>query len=420
MDSGRILWRNILIAGLTLGTAWAVRGQFGHEQGAAWAGGLGGMIILLLAKRDDWHQHFLFSAMAAAIGWGVGGMISYGIVVGYARALDFVNVAYGLESLLLIGSLYGFLGGGLFGLSLESKIANWGKAIVAMVVGAIVAYWFIIEQLGWTMTPPRSEAWAGTLGMVIGLYWFLRANGFHRSIHVALCSAVGGGFGFAFGNFLQVLGIASEISFNFWNVMEYSIGFFGGSGMAYGVFTQQWEQNTSEKKYNRTIPFLLVLLIIPVVVWKESFGMERLTETYGRLISDPAAIAKYVQTLVLLIVPIIGLVFWRKRQGQPQGERSNKALFIVYFGWYILLSWLITGALVSGYRIEQYLYLANFIVIGLLLRNITPGFQFKSITARRWTLYIAATVLIVAVLAFIALHMHEPWERFNERYPVNK
>lgn len=419
MATSRTLWRNILIAGLTLGTAWAVRGQFGHEQGAAWAGGLAGMIILLLAKRDDWHQHFLFSAMAAAIGWGVGGMISYGIVVGYARALDYVNVVYGLESLLLIGSLYGFLGGGLFALSLESKIASWGKAIVAMVVGAIVAYWFIIEQLGWTMTPPRSEAWAGTLGMVIGLYWYLRAHGFYRSIHVALCSALGGGFGFAFGNFLQVLGIASEISFNFWNVMEYSIGFFGGSGMAYGVFTQQWKQNTPEKKYNRTIPFIL-LLVIPAVVWKESFGMERLTETYGRLISDPAAIARNVQLLVLLTVPTMGLAFWRIRQKTTWTARSNKALFFVYFGWYILLSWLITGAWLSGYRVEQYLYLANFLVIALLLRKTVPVFQQKSVTARKWTLYIIGTVLIVAVLAYIALHMHEPWERFNERYPVNK
>jgi len=33
-------WIGILIVGLTLGTAWAIRGQFGHEQGAALAGGI--------------------------------------------------------------------------------------------------------------------------------------------------------------------------------------------------------------------------------------------------------------------------------------------------------------------------------------------------------------------------------------------
>ena len=31
---------NLIIVGMTLGTTWAIRGQFGHEQGAAWAGGV--------------------------------------------------------------------------------------------------------------------------------------------------------------------------------------------------------------------------------------------------------------------------------------------------------------------------------------------------------------------------------------------
>jgi hypothetical protein len=93
MGKGK-LWLNLLMTGMTLGTAWAVRGQFGHEQGAAWAGALGGMIILIIANRQDWHSRFITSSLASAIGWGLGGMISYGIVVGYARALDFGNVYY--------------------------------------------------------------------------------------------------------------------------------------------------------------------------------------------------------------------------------------------------------------------------------------------------------------------------------------
>jgi hypothetical protein len=35
-------WIAILIAGMTPGTAWAIRGQFGHEQGTAWAGEMPG------------------------------------------------------------------------------------------------------------------------------------------------------------------------------------------------------------------------------------------------------------------------------------------------------------------------------------------------------------------------------------------
>ena len=46
---------------------------------------------------------------ASAIGWGMGGMISYGLVVGYGRGKDFFNVYYGLIMLFVIGALYGFL-----------------------------------------------------------------------------------------------------------------------------------------------------------------------------------------------------------------------------------------------------------------------------------------------------------------------
>ena len=112
---------NLIIAGMTLGTTWAIRGQFGHEQGAAWAGAVGGLVILLLGRREDWYNKMFKAALAAAIGWGLGGMMSYGRVVGFGRGTDFGNVYYGLLMLFIIGGLYGFIGGGLFGLTLTEN-----------------------------------------------------------------------------------------------------------------------------------------------------------------------------------------------------------------------------------------------------------------------------------------------------------
>ena len=90
---------NLIIVGMTLGTTWAIRGQFGHEQGAAWAGAVGAISILLIAKRQDWYSKLFKATLAAAIGWGLGGMMSYGQVVGYGRGSDFLNVLYGLMML---------------------------------------------------------------------------------------------------------------------------------------------------------------------------------------------------------------------------------------------------------------------------------------------------------------------------------
>ena len=39
-----------LIVAMALGTAWAVRGKFGHEQGAAWAGAIGSIALILVTS----------------------------------------------------------------------------------------------------------------------------------------------------------------------------------------------------------------------------------------------------------------------------------------------------------------------------------------------------------------------------------
>lgn len=112
---------SILVVAMSFGTAWAVRGQFGHEQGAAWAASIGGLSLILVSQRKDWYQRALSASLASAVGWGMGGMISYGKIVGYGRSDDFVNAAYGLLMLFIIGGLYGLIGGGLTGLTLESS-----------------------------------------------------------------------------------------------------------------------------------------------------------------------------------------------------------------------------------------------------------------------------------------------------------
>jgi hypothetical protein len=67
MNNRQLLYA-LLVVGMSLGTAWAIRGQFGHEQGAAWAGGIGGLGIVLIAKRKDWYAKAFQLALASAAG----------------------------------------------------------------------------------------------------------------------------------------------------------------------------------------------------------------------------------------------------------------------------------------------------------------------------------------------------------------
>ena len=396
-----------LIVAMALGTAWAVRGKFGHEQGAAWAGGIGSLALILVARRKDWYDKVFKVALAAAFGWGLGGMISYGVVVGYGRASDFVNAYYGLAMLFVIGSLYGFLGGGLMGLVLvdskEFKV-KWHTLIVEMLVGGLLIYAFLINQLEWLMTPPRSELWAACLGASIALAWYILRHKQQAVIKVAVWSALGAGFGFAFGNFLQVMGANSGLPFNFWNIMEYSIGFFGGLGMAYGTLTSAWPLVEVERKNaSNLVPMLLLVVFIPFVLWQQSFTTEKL-DFLIELGGDSNTIMSFQVISFLTIVAVAGFLFLRFYRATYTYE-SVRTIFFIYLGSYTFLSFLLTGLL--KHPIEQYLYLVNIAAMLFLLPSVNNSFAVQQSQPKKWLAGFGIAMVILAALAMIAINSHE-------------
>lgn len=416
----RQLLLSILTVGLALGTAWAIRGRFGHEQGAAWAGAIGALSLILVAKRQDWYEKTFRIAMAAAFGWGVSGVMSYGAIVGYGRGTDFFNVYYGLLMLFVLGVLYGIIGGGMVGLALADSKENrvrWHSVLVQMIAMGLLVYAILINQLGWLMTPPRSEMWAACLGAGIALVWYLVRNRHQNVLKVAIWSALGAGFGFAFGNFLQVLGNASGIQFNFWNVMEYSIGFFGGIGMAYGTFTTEWPKTDGAlSTRGNLIPILFVALFVPFVVWEQSFVTDRLDfipET------GPAELIFWFKLVAILSILSVAsfLLLRNARQGSAsEAPRTARQFFILYTLLYIFLSFLITGILV--HPLEQYLYVVNFLVILYLVSRVGEPFQAEETITRRWVLAAVLSVVAIAVFAIIAIHSHEGMHGSNVRFNI--
>jgi hypothetical protein len=424
-------WLAVLIAGMALATAWAIRGQFGHEQGAAWAGGIGSLSILLLSGRKDWYPKAIKAAFAGAVGWGLGGMMSYGAVVGYGRGIEFINVYYGLLMLLVIGGLYGFIGGGLFGLVLADTSENkvkWHRVITELTVGGVIFYYFIIEQLGIKMTPPRSEAWGVCAGIGLALMYYLARTGQKNALRVAIFSGLGGGFGFAFGNFLQVLGNVAQVPFNMWNVMEYSLGFFGGAGMAYATFTATWAEDKKAvlKNTNLMIPLVGLVLVIPFFVWQQSFIAKDLQPTLQRLVEgDTAGIIRIVQwvAFIALILPVA--VWIRKfatytdRLDRPVPSSLIKEVFIGYFGLYILYTILITGSFLSFYRVEQFLYIANFAVILWATPRLTVTFVDRPFVSAKYGYMLIGAILFIALLALVAINTHGEMPGMNRRFELN-
>ncbi|WP_276371276.1 hypothetical protein [Chryseolinea sp. H1M3-3] len=397
---------SILIVGMALGTAWAIRGKFGHEQGAAWAGAIGAISVVLVAKRRDWYNNVFKIALAAAVGWGLSGMISYGQIVGYGRSVDFGNAYYGLLMLFVIGVLYGFLGGGLFGLALaDSKDfkVTWTSLIAEMLAFALLTYGLLINQLEWFMTPPRSELWAACLGASIALGWYVLRNRQQGVLKVAIWSALGAGVGFAFGNFLQVLGAGSSLSINFWNVMEYSIGFFGGLGMAYGTLTSSWAvSNDHVNKHANLFPILFLMVFIPFVLWDQSFVTEKLKFIVE--LGGNGETIFWFQSLALISIVVCIVIIIAKYYRSQFNFNDVRTIFLLYLGVYTFLSFLLTG--IYTHPIEQYLYLVNIVVIVLVLPGIRNNFEVKQESSGPWVTATLVSVLLIAMFAVIAIQTH--------------
>jgi hypothetical protein len=420
-------WISILIVGLTFGTAWAIRGQFGHEQGAAWAGGIGALSLVLASQRKDWYAKVLLITLSSAVGWGAGGMISYGKVVGYGRSIDFLNASYGLLMLFVIGALFGLIGGGFVGLTLGSsreKRINWGCLIAEMAAGGLITYSFLIDQLEILMTPPRSEAWAVCLGAGLAMVWHMVRNKLDSPLRVALFSALGAGFGFAFGNFLQILGNVMEISFNMWNVMEYSIGFFGGIAMAYGVFTSEWpEESLVPQRWENRTALLLTFVFIPFIVFNQS-------RLYHLLLGNTAENQDLIEITLsgsisaAIIITAMAVIGWivTTRAKDSFKRKDVLVLFILYFASYIFISYCVTGAFSGIFLLNHHLYVVNILVVLVLLGQRFPAFLENhdlEIGRAKWLIYMAIFLVIILVLALVLINIHGEMNGANVRFPYD-
>lgn len=413
----------LLFTGLALGLGWAIRGHFGHEWGASWAGAMGALALILIINRKDWLAHAPTLAALGAAGWAIGGMMSYGIVIGYCRGTDYWNVAYGYTMLAVIGGLYGFMGGGFLGLGLASsadKRPDWAALLSQMVAGAYLFWGFIIYQLEWFMTPPRSELWAACLGAAVALGWYLYREGYHNALSVALYSALGAGFGFAFGNFLQVLGSASGIAYNWWNVMEFTLGLCGGMGMAYAVLRQKWPEKAKPLPSTNWLALVFVFALIPFINYVNAFSDNKLTKLAEQFnLTDSASFVSTQQLwggLILVIISVATTMVWSnfQRTEEKYNQLIGPFLFFACSSYYLLYSYIIKGFFIRPFSFGQSdtAYLPLLIIMAILWRfsaKKSPAAKdlASGISSKQSLQLLVALIVCILFIAFISIQVHD-------------
>jgi hypothetical protein len=164
MDLG-ITWQMILLSGLSLSLGWGIRGNFGHESGAAIPGALAAMAVVLVSGRPDWWPRIAYFAMFGALGWSFGGSMSYMHVVAYTHSGHSASVLYGFANLFVIGFLWAALGGA--GTALPALLSSEHLSLFFVPLVVIFIGWalqgIMVRSLFYTRPMQRHES---------RLYWY--------------------------------------------------------------------------------------------------------------------------------------------------------------------------------------------------------------------------------------------------------
>jgi len=165
MDMAIIPWEMVLLCGLSLCVGWGIRGNFGHEYGAALPGALAAMALVLLSGREDWWRHVHYFALFGAIGWSFGGSMSYMMVVGYSHSPHSPTVLYGFANLFAIGFLWAALGGA--GTALPAFLMHTQLSLFFTPIAAVFIGWSLQAVIiDWIFTPRRMQRHESSL------YWY--------------------------------------------------------------------------------------------------------------------------------------------------------------------------------------------------------------------------------------------------------
>jgi hypothetical protein len=328
----------VVLAGLAMSVGWGFRGDYGHEAGAMVPGALLGLAICISSGRADWWRRAAIMGMAGAIGWAFGGQMSYAKITGYTAGSSLLDAFYGYACLFLIGGLWAGVGAAILGMSVTQTRSyleqfarplvvlwivwvllsvtgatdrlvgrwylhdtDWVGALSALMVSGACAVLFprdrgacaliVILSTGWWvgylvlvglfdlhMTPPRSDNWAGCVGLSIALVVYLLRRRDRTAVVLAGWGFLVGGIGFALGDFVNMLGRAQwgpigryEIlhGLDYWKWMEQGFGLIMGLGVG-AVFLRGMRTRLSpppEDSQSRRLDVVSLLLLLVVMMW---------------------------------------------------------------------------------------------------------------------------------------------------------
>jgi len=209
-----------------------------------------------------------------------------------------------------------------------------------------------------------------------------------------------------------------------WNVMEYSIGFFGGTALAYSVFTSEWPKSVEAPKiWESRTAFLLVIALFPLIVFRESLRFGALIKRFDNItFTENIALLSSVVALLLIVAAIV-VIWWQNEKVNFKFTRRNIQLIFMFFLInYVAISFIVTGAFAGNIMLNHILYVVNLLVIFFLAGKVMVPFGeklYERMDTRQWVTLLILIVIFISFITLISISIHGEMAGAHDRFPVN-
>jgi hypothetical protein len=291
------MFRWSLFVGGVAALGWGLRGSIGGGPlGAMIPGALAGMAVGLLLR---WPGMPVATVAAlGAAGVGMGGMMTYGQIVGFVIKPE--TFAWGLLGLTVKGAVWGLCGGAFISVALMRGAIPRGDAAAALALfgGGAWAGWKLVNErkviyFSDPVNQPLPEIWAGLVcGAVPMLAWLTWRGAGAVPVRFALTTMAGGGIGFGLGGAIMAYGSTLPASHNWipwWRIMEITFGFLSGASMGVAAYRLRPLLRpeivpSTQRKPSLPVSLLLAALLCTVIVGEEYLLAWRYDFAFGGII----------------------------------------------------------------------------------------------------------------------------------------
>lgn len=135
---------SLVLSTILMSFAWPLRGQFGHEWGAAITGAIAGSLVTILLPWKNFRASFAQAVFFGTLGFAAGGEnIPYGAIVDSLLQQPNLQAAFPqLLAILFIGASWGGIGATYLGYGIAEKPMKIGDYALIILMG-ILALFFI-------------------------------------------------------------------------------------------------------------------------------------------------------------------------------------------------------------------------------------------------------------------------------------